>query len=199
MVRPCYRQPGRDLSQSPRYVARPGGGEPDGRGRARPAQPVSWHDVSGRGARLARSQQASSRGATPRASIGGRSSVGPARPGSPPARSVWSMPRIRSVGAQAAAGSPPPSNTTPTVLSSNPIPPGGGGATGPIVQGVQEEPPASALALTGAELGNLAALGGTAVGLGELIRRKGQSRKRALEAEAELYGPPAPSEPTDIA
>lgn len=113
---------------------------------------------------------------------------------------VWSTPRIRSVGAQAAAGSPPPSNTTPSVLSSNPIPPpGGGGATGPVVQGVQEEPPASALALTGAELGNLAALGGTAVGLGELIRRKGQSRKRALEAEAELYGPPAPPEPTDIA
>ena len=103
---------------------------------------------------------------------------------------VWSTPRIRSVGAQAAAGSPPPSNTTPTVLSSNPIPPGGGGSTGPIVQGVQEEPPASALALTGAELGNLAALGGTAVGMGELIRRKGMSRKRAFEADAERYADP---------
>jgi hypothetical protein len=107
---------------------------------------------------------------------------------------VWSTPRIRSVGAQAAAGSPPPSNTTPTVLG-EPITPGGG-STGPIVQGVQAEPPGSSLALTGAELGHLAALGGAAVGMGEVIRRKGQSRKRAIEAEAELYGPPAPTEPT---
>lgn len=109
---------------------------------------------------------------------------------------VWSTPRIRSVGAQAAAGSPPPSSTTPTVLANNPIPPPGG-STGPIVEGVQDEPPASSLALTGAELGNIAVLGGTAVGMGEVIRRKGRSRKRALEAEAELYGPPAPAEPTD--
>ena len=111
---------------------------------------------------------------------------------------VWSTPRIRSVGAQAAAGSPPPSNTTPTVLPNSFTP--DGGSTGPIVQGVQEEPPGSSLALTGAELGHLAALGGTAVGIGEVIRRKGLSRKRAIEADAERYGnPPAAGESTDPA
>lgn len=107
---------------------------------------------------------------------------------------VWSTPRIRSVGAEAAAGSPPPSNTTPTILG-GPITPDGG-STGPIVKGVQEEPPGGTLALTGAELGRIAVLGGASVGLGEVIRRKGQSRKRALEADAELYGPPHPGEPT---
>ena len=111
---------------------------------------------------------------------------------------VWSAPRLRSVGAQAAAGSPPPSNTTPTVLPNSFTP--DGGSTGPIVQGVQEEPPGSSLALTGAELGHLAALGGTAVGMGEVIRRKGLSRKRAFEADAERYGnPPAAGESTDPA
>jgi hypothetical protein len=113
---------------------------------------------------------------------------------------VWSTPRIRSVGAQAAAGSPPPSNTTPTVLG-NPIPPpGGAGSPELVVKGVQEEPPASSLALTGAELGNIAILGGTAVGMGELIRRKGLSRKRAFEADAERYANPAAAgETTDPA
>ena len=110
---------------------------------------------------------------------------------------VWSAPRLRSVGAQAPAGSPPPSNTTPSVLPNQlPSP----GSDGPIVQGVQEEPPGSSLALTGAELGHLAALGGTAVGMGEVIRRKGLSRKRAFEADAERYGnPPAAGESTDPA
>jgi hypothetical protein len=110
---------------------------------------------------------------------------------------VWSAPRLRSVGAHAAAGSPPPSNTTPTVLPNQQTPPG---SDGPIVEGVQEEPPGSSLALTGAELGHLAALGGTAVGMGEVIRRKGLSRKRAFEADAERYGnPPAAGESTDPA
>ena len=60
---------------------------------------------------------------------------------------VWSTPRIRSVGAQAAAGSPPPSSTTPTVHER------------------------------------------------QVIRRKGLSRKRALEEEAERYGDPPPADP----
>ena len=110
---------------------------------------------------------------------------------------VWSAPRIHSVGAVAAAGSPPPSNTTPTILG-GPITPDGG-STGPIVKGVQEEPPGGSLALTGAELGHIAVLGG-AVGMGEVIRRKGLSRKRAFEADAERYATPAAAgETTDPA
>jgi len=107
---------------------------------------------------------------------------------------VWSTPRIRSVGAQAAAGSPPPSSTTPTVLPNQLTPP----VVAPEleVKGVQEEPPGSNLALTGAELGHLAVLGGTAVGMGEVIRRKGLSRKRALEEEAERYRDPPPADQT---
>ena len=110
---------------------------------------------------------------------------------------VWSTPRIRSVGAPAAAGSPPPSNTTPTVLG-NPLTP-------PVVspelevKGVQEEPPGGSLALTGAELGHIAVLGGAAVGMGEVLRRKGLSRKRALEADAERYGDPPADQTTDPA
>jgi hypothetical protein len=111
---------------------------------------------------------------------------------------VWSTPRIRSVGAQAAAGSPPPSNTTPTVLHNGLTPDGASPAV--VVQGVQEEPPGGSLALTGAELGRLAVLGGASVGMGEVIRRKGLSRKRALEADAERYASPPPAgEPTDPA
>ena len=117
---------------------------------------------------------------------------------------VWSAPRLRSVGAQAAAGSPPPSNTTPPSKTTPSVLPNQlprpGESEGPAVQGVQEEPPGSSLALTGAELGHLAALGGTAVGMGEVIRRKGLSRKRAFEADAERYGnPPAAGESTDPA
>jgi hypothetical protein len=105
---------------------------------------------------------------------------------------VWSTPKIRSVGAQAAAGSPPPSNTTPTVAANNPIPPGGPTAAEIVVQGVRDDPGGN-LALTGAELGNLAAIGGASVGIGELIRRKGLHRKRALEADAALYADPPPA------
>jgi hypothetical protein len=104
---------------------------------------------------------------------------------------VWSTPRIRSVGAQAAAGSPPPSNTTPSVLPNSKTP---AGSPAIVLRGVQEEPPGGNLALTGAELGRLAVLGGASVGMGEVIRRKGLSRKRALEADAERYGDPPPAE-----
>jgi hypothetical protein len=110
---------------------------------------------------------------------------------------VWSTPRISSVGAQAAAGSPPPSTTDsttdPTVLA------GGGspsepGASELAVKGVQADPPGGSLAITGAELGHIAALGGASVGMGELLRRKGLHRRQALEADAALYGDVTPAD-----
>ena len=106
---------------------------------------------------------------------------------------AWSTPRISSVGALAAAGSPPPTNTDPTVAANNPIPPGDPGASELAVKGVQAAPPGGGLAITGAELGHLAALGGASVGMGELLRRKGLHRKHVLEADAELYGDATPA------
>ena len=101
---------------------------------------------------------------------------------------VWSTPRISSVRAQAAAGTPAPSSTQPTVAGGNPIPPSDPGASQLVVQGVQADPPGGGgLAITGAELGHLAALGGAAVGMGEVLRRKGLHRQEALAADAERY------------
>jgi hypothetical protein len=113
---------------------------------------------------------------------------------------AWSAPRVRSVGAEAAAGSPAPTDTTePTVLgaplsAADPVSPD------VVIKGVQADPPGGGggLALTGAELGQIAALGGASVGVGELIRRKGRQRKLALEADAER-GAEAPGEPADPA
>ena len=112
---------------------------------------------------------------------------------------AWSAPRIRSVGAEAAAGSPPPTySTDPTVLGA-PLSPSDPGSPDAVIRGVQADPPGGGgLALTGAELGHLAALGGASVGVGELIRRKGRQRKLALEADAERDAG-APGEPADPA
>jgi hypothetical protein len=114
---------------------------------------------------------------------------------------VWSTPRIRSLDAQAAAGSPPPPNTpnTPPTVAANPLTPGGPGSPGAlVVKGVVEDPGSGGgLAVTGAELGHMAALGGAAIGTGELIRRRGLHRKRVLEADAAHYAevPPADESP----
>ena len=99
----------------------------------------------------------------------------------------WSRPRVRSVDTQAAAGSPPPSEstTTPTVLG-GPITPEG--STPNLVLPAVVEAPSSGgggLAFTGAELGQMAAVGGVAVGVGEAVRRKGMRKWRQAEEEAE--------------
>jgi hypothetical protein len=66
------------------------------------------------------------------------------------------------------------------------------GASEPIVQGVHEDASRGGLAITGAELGQIAALGAASVGMGELLRRKGLHRKHALEAEAAGYADAPP-------
>ena len=70
-----------------------------------------------------------------------------------------------------------------------------------LVEGIHADAsPGGSLAITGAELGNIAVLGGAAVGMGELIRRKGMQRKRVLEADAERYAdaPPAAESPDPV-
>ena len=110
---------------------------------------------------------------------------------------MWSTPRIQSVDTRAAAGSPPPSNpTTPPTVAANPLSHADPGSP-VVVKGVVEDRSGGNLAITGAELGQIAALGGAAVGTGELLRRRGLHRKRALEADAALYAesPPAGESP----
>jgi hypothetical protein len=100
----------------------------------------------------------------------------------------WSKPRVRSVDTQAAAGSPPPSEstTTPTVLG-EPITPPAGSTPNVVLPAVVEAPSSGGggLAFTGAELGQMAAVGGVAVGVGEAVRRKGMRKWRQAEEEAE--------------
>ena len=115
---------------------------------------------------------------------------------------AWSAPRIHSAGALAAAGSPPPASTPPTVAGGPLSPPAPGssepGSSELIVEGVQTEASrGDNLAITGAELGNIAVLGAASVGMGELVRRRGLHRKRALEADVERYAdsPPAGDPP----
>jgi hypothetical protein len=110
---------------------------------------------------------------------------------------MWSAPRIHSVSSLAAAGSPPPASTTTPTVSGGPLTPpapSGPGSSELVVQGVHLDPSrGDNLAITGAELGNIAVLGGASVGMGELIRRKGMQRKRVLEAEEERYADPPPA------
>ena len=122
----------------------------------------------------------------------------------------WSTPRVRSVDVQATAGSPPPggsttlpgepTTTTPSVLG-GPIPSPGGPTQ--VLPGVVEAPNSGGggLAFTGAELGQMAAVGGVAVGVGEAVRRKGMRKRRLVEAEAEAEaeraGVDGPAEPSD--
>jgi len=117
---------------------------------------------------------------------------------------AWSAPRIHSASALAAAGSPPPASTsTPPTVAGGPLSPPAPGSSEPgsselIVEGVQTEASrGDNLAITGAELGNIAVLGAASVGMGELVRRRGLHRKRALEADAERYAdsPPAGDPP----
>ena len=111
---------------------------------------------------------------------------------------AWSTPRIRSVGTQAVAGSPAPaSTTTPPAVAGGPLTPTAPGSSEPIVEGVQQDRSRGGLAITGAELGEIAALGAAAVGTGELLRRKGLHRKHALEDDAARYAdaPPAGDSP----
>jgi hypothetical protein len=100
----------------------------------------------------------------------------------------WSRPRVRSVDAQAAAGSPPPSEstTTPTVLG-EPITLPDGSTPNVVLPAVVEAPSSGGggLAFTGAELRQMAAVGGVAVGVGEAVRREGMRKWRQVEAEAE--------------
>jgi len=117
---------------------------------------------------------------------------------------AWSAPRIHSASALAAAGSPPPASTsTPPTVAGGPLSPPAPGSSEPgsselIVEGVQTEASrGDNLAITGAELGNIAVLGAASVGMGELVRRRGLHRKRALQADAERYAdsPPAGDPP----
>ena len=99
----------------------------------------------------------------------------------------WTTPRIRSVDAQAAAGSPPPGETTLPGETTTPSVLGGPITRGnEVLPGVVEAPNSGGgLAFTGAELGQMAAVGSVALGLGEAVRRKGMRKRRQAEAEAE--------------
>jgi hypothetical protein len=99
---------------------------------------------------------------------------------------AWSPPRVRSAStAGAQAGSPPP--VTPPTIEGKNMTPGGaidlsGGAT-----------PGGDLAQTGAELGQLAAIGGSAVVAGQMLRKKG------IRLEELTGGPDAPgAEPPPV-
>jgi hypothetical protein len=117
---------------------------------------------------------------------------------------VWSAPQVRSLEAQAEPGSAPPGSTTSTSIQGGTIvppnePPGGGNTGIPpriSIRGAQEVPPSSGLALTGAELADLALLGGAAVGMGALLRRKAGILRREIEADAERDGIPPSAPPS---
>jgi hypothetical protein len=99
----------------------------------------------------------------------------------------WSTPRVRSLDVRAAAGTPQPTDpSTTTTIEGGTILPPGGTPQNLVLPGVQEAPNSGGgLAFTGAELGNIAAIGSVALGAGEVVRRKGVRKRREVEAEAE--------------
>jgi hypothetical protein len=98
----------------------------------------------------------------------------------------WSTPRVRSLDVRATAGTPQPRDTTTTTIEGGTILPPGGTPQNLVLPGVQEAPNSGGgLAFTGAELGNIAAIGSVSLGVGEVVRRKGVRKRREAEAEAE--------------
>jgi hypothetical protein len=81
---------------------------------------------------------------------------------------AWSTPRLSSVRTDAAqAGSPPP--VTPPTIGGRQLTPGGA----IDISGGSGAAPGGNLAQTGAELGQLAVIGGAALAAGQMLRKKG--------------------------
>ena len=104
---------------------------------------------------------------------------------------AWSAPRLRSVRTDAAqAGSPPP--VTPPTIAGKQVTPGGA----IDLSGSSGAAPGGDLAQTGAELGQLAVIGGAAVAAGQMLRKKGL-RLDALTGEPGDSAGAPPFDPPD--
>jgi hypothetical protein len=108
---------------------------------------------------------------------------------------AWSPPRLRTASA-AQAGSPPP--VTPPTIKGGDVTPGGSidlsGTSGGTA-------PGGDLAQTGAELGQMAAIGGAAVAAGQMLRKKGLRLDELTgEPDAGAEAPPIdpPDPPVDV-